>query len=53
MFPYPICYGACELQTEITSDQMGVLQRYTELYSWICARDHFDCLLSSDCGFEY
>ena len=29
MFPYPICYGACELQTEITSDQMGVLQRYT------------------------
>ena len=29
MFPYPICYGACELQTEITSDQMGVLHRYT------------------------
>ena len=29
MFPYPICYGPCELQTEITNDQMSVLQRYT------------------------
>lgn len=29
MFPYPICYGECVAQTELSLEQQGVLQRFT------------------------